>query len=473
MSRLFVLLAAFYVGILQAAPIWEQTESLIQDRLPNAHVGFELRDVKTGEVLLARQSHALFTPASSLKLMTAAAAVKGLGPSFRFETSMWVEKKAIKKKQLKGNLWWRFTGDPTLTYAHVVAMAKKLHGLGVRKIQGNIVLDTSVFSGRTYPMGWSEDSIPWGYFAPVSAFIVDHNRVKLRITPGKRLGDAAELQYVSKSMRLPVQSNVRTVTGEQAKHKCNIWLQPQDNNTFDVRGCWPIGSKSSILSTAVRYPKAWAKSLLVHVLAQQGIEVAGKVVFGKAPTKGVRRVVRHESVSLKALVAIMLKYSDNMVAESLLKTMGHHLYGEGSFAQGLRAREVLLADWTGIDFSKSELFDGSGGSGYNILTPHQLTQLMYVMRNNNDMEPVIKALPVAGKDGTLQHRMQVFNLAKHVVAKTGSMRHVSSLTGYLTTRTGRILAFSVLMDHVLPDINTARLLQHELCDLWVNSPWPV
>ncbi len=450
----------------QASPLLDQAQQLIHHRLPNAHIGFEVRDVKTGQVLLANQPYAAFVPASNLKLLTAAASILGLGKDFRFETSLWLMKNKLKHHTLRGHVWWRFTGDPTFSHKQLVSMVKSLRHLGVRQVDGDIVVDGSRFSGRAYPLGWTEDSLNWAYFAPVTATMVDHNAVRLRMISGARLGDGVKVEPMHLPVPMVFDAQVRTVTQAQADRHCSLWLEADPDNTIHLRGCWPMSSSPKVMHVAVQHPQAWVHTMIKQAFAQQGIVVKGQVRVGRIPAKGVQRVILHQSQPLPYLVKILLKYSDNLMAESLLKTLGHRYYGEGSFAQGVRARESLLAAWAGIDFSKSELYDGSGGSSYNELTPHQLTQLMYVVHHHDNMKPLLSSLPIAGQDGTLQHRMEVFNLAKQVWAKTGSMRHVSSLTGYLTTRTGRILAFSILMDHVLAGTQSARLLQHELCGLF-------
>jgi serine-type D-Ala-D-Ala carboxypeptidase/endopeptidase (penicillin-binding protein 4) len=468
MKRLFFLCLAIFLSVVHAEPVADQAERLIHHRLPNAHIGFEVRDVKTGEVLLAHQPYASFIPASNLKLFTAAASMLGLGKDFRFETAIWTPNKGVKRGVLHGDVLWRFAGDPTLGHRQIDAMVKSLSGLGVKRIEGDVLIDGSRFSGRRYPLGWTQDSLSWAYSAPATAVMVDHNAMAVRMGATSRLGARVPVTLEGVPMAISVDSDVRAVTDEQADKHCNLWLDMTEGNAMHFHGCWPASGHSTVLRVAIQHPDAYARAVILQAFKRYGIDVSGHVRVGRMGVGGMKRAVVHYSRRLHDLIKVLLKDSDNQVAESLIKSLGYQYYKEGSFSQGLRARESLLSGWAGIDFTKSELYDGSGASRYNALTPHQLVQLMYVVQHHAGMKPLLAALPVSGKDGTLQHRMQVFNLAEQVSAKTGSMRNVSSLTGYLTTQKGRLLAFSILMDHVLPGAKSARVLQRELCDLFYN-----
>ena len=469
MKRFLWMLLGLSMSLVQALPLQLQSQQLIDDHLPGAHVGFEVRDAETGKVLLARQAFDHFTPASSLKLMTAAAAVRGLSEDFKFKTTIWSRQHALHHHAIKGGIWWEFAGDPTFSHEQLISMVKALRKRGVKVIRGDVVVDGSHFKGRHYPFGWAEDSLPWGYSAPVTAEMVDHNAIYLALHAGDRLGDPVAIKS-DKQVPFPVKidADVHTVTQAEADSHCNFWVHSDWDNSMHFRGCWPLSSQHKRLHVAVLHPQLWVRKMIEKAFIDQGIVIKGKVRSGMMPKQPLHAMVQHESKSMPHLIKLMLKYSDNLMAESLLKTLGYRYHQMGSFAQGMRVREDLLSQWAGLNFSRSELYDGSGGSRYNMVTPHQMAKLMFVIKHDKAMQPVLQGLPIAGKDGTLAHRMQVFHLAKHVQAKTGSMRHVSSLTGTMQTHSGRVLVFSILMDRALQGVDAARFLQHELCDSWYH-----
>ena len=447
----------------------DDIDTLIANRLPNAHIGYELRAVDTGKVLMSKHADQSFTPASSLKVMTASAALMALGKEYHYETSIWVKKKSLKKHKLKANVWWKFTGDPSFTSEHLTSIVQALKHQGIQEIEGDILIDQSAFSGAFYPWGWTEDSLAWYFFAPVTALMIDQNRFSVSVMPGKHLGDTLAVQATSTTAPMQLSSEIEAVSDEDAKH-CRMNASTTAWNQIHFSGCWPLSQGKSRLHLAFRYPHQVAIEKIKQSLAHQGILLKGKVRVSPTPMpEGLKRIVHHESVPLSRLIQSMLKNSDNMISESLLKTLGRQYGRSGTFVEGLKVRENLLSSYAGLNFSASDLYDGSGGSSYNLVTPHQMAQLMYVIANDKKMDVLKKALPIAGQDGTLSKRMKVFNLKQHVRAKTGSMKHTSSLTGLMTNAYGQVLAFSILMDHIVEPTKEARALQDELCQMWYTT----
>lgn len=439
------------------------TEQVIRHHLPNAHIGFEVRDVITGKTLLSRNAYHNFLPASNMKILTGTAALFGLGTKFAYETSVWVSDQ--KGGDVK-NVWWKFSGDPSLTSTHLIDMAHSLRNLGVKTVNGDVVIDDSVFTGGAYGPGWVVDSMQWAYSAPITGAIINRNAVYVKIKPGARLGELATVTVLNSPIVIGATSSMVTVTQDRADNHCRIDIQESKRNELNFSGCWPISGGAVTKHVAIRNNQQWVKEIVKQTMQSRGIEIKGRIIFGKLPKKGVKRLLVHRSATLPTLVHAMMKHSDNIIAESLFKSLGKHFYGEGSYSQGALAVTHILNKWAQIDLTRSELIDGSGASRYNALTPHQLAQVMYVVAHNRNLNVIQTSLPVSAQDGTLRNRMHVFNLAKHVRAKTGSMHDVSSLTGFLTAHDGRKLAFSILMDHVTTGVQSARQVQHDLVDLF-------
>lgn len=441
-------------------------DDLIEQYSPSSNVGYELIDLETHQVVMEKNAGHAFTPASTLKVMTAAAAILSLGKDYRYTTSVWVESSKIEHSHLHGDLWWRFSGDPSLSTKGVATIVNALKQKGITTIEGDVRIDSQQFSDNFYPWGWSEDSLAWSFFAPITTMMIDQNAGEIRLQGAKHLKQTLDATVYSQGIMMPAASILTTVTDEESEH-CRMFLEMPQWNKIRLKGCWPLAQSKARLKFAYRFPNQVALEKLHIAFNKAGIQVRGRFLLSdkKVPAH-FKRLVVHESAPVHQLVKTMLKLSDNMIAESLLKTLGQQAEGEGSFVAGLRTRASLLESYADLDLTDADLYDGSGGSNYNLVTPHQMTMLMAKIASDPNMHPVIDGLPISGKDGTLQYRMKDQDLKHLVRAKTGGMKHVTTLTGLLQSSTNKHYAFTLFINHAPHSSDQVKRLQEEICRYW-------
>ena len=245
-------------------------------------------------------------------------------------------------------------------------------------------------------------------------------------------------------------------------HHCSLTLNVNEKNKIELGGCWPEGSKGW-QNFSIQNPALFASNVLTHYLTEQGIVLRGHVETGYEP-KGLKLIAKHESKPLHELLQHELKDSDNVYAESLLKTIGYYHTGHGTFQEGVNTEKAELTKLADIDFQQTTINDGSGQSRYDLLMPRQITKLLYSVYHNRKLKKdIMTALPISGVDGTLHYRMRSAMMKGKVHAKTGSMSGVSTLSGYMTAGDGKELIFSIMVNHFLGKIKKARAFQDEVC----------
>lgn len=472
MKKLFLLLTCVSINtyaseMQKPISLSQAIESLIEHNMPTADVGISVKDATSGKTIYERQSYQLFTPASNTKLFSSAAALYHLGENFTFDTSVYANTKKLKSKTLNGNLYIKFSGDPSFRAIHLKKLIANTHKK-INTIKGNVVIDDSQFSGEVYGPGWSQEDLNWYFCAPITSVMINQNTVDVNIIPGSKLGNHAQLKVVDKDFMPYVKvssDKIKTVTYPTAEKHCSLYPKGNSKNNYHVSGCWPISNKARTLHFAIRNPNLLAKQIILSELIKNNIKLNGKIVFGTTPTS-LKTISTHQSRPLKLLLQTVLKDSNNVYAEAITKTLGKYVYNVGSFQEGVNAIENILYDKANLDFNKIVLRDGSGGSRYTLISPRQITRLLFVIHHTPKIAKLFEqALPESGEDGTLKHRMKSFDLKGKLFAKTGSMTGVSTLSGFLTTRNNQKLIFSIMVNHIVGDINEARELQAQIASV--------
>ena len=421
--------------------------------------GVEIRALGGNERLYARNPDVLLTPASTMKVVTLAAVAERLGWDHRFETRL-LTAAPIQDGTLWGDLVVRGAGDPTLDASGAgdafVRWADELRRLGIRRIAGRIIgdddaLDDGALETPGFGSGWAWDDLARGFAAPAGALQHRGNVVEVVVTPGSVAGRAASVQFRQGGSGLDLRSEV--VTAAANRTPAIRLRRPPGQATLVVSGRIPEGAAPLIRTAAVSNPTLFFVRAFKAALQQRGIEVDGQALDvdslpasdGRQPGGDLRPLVRHRSQPLSDVGAAMLKGSRNLYAESLVRHLG---LTSGPGAHAGRSLVVdALAGW-GVDERGAVVADGSGLSRYNYLTARTLVEVLARMyRDPYHRGPMLAALPVAGRDGTLRRRL-IGTAAEGVArAKTGSMRRVRALAGYVDTADGEPVAFAILANN--------------------------
>jgi len=382
-------------------------------------------------------------PASTQKVITALAALLQLGPDFRFTTTL-ESKGSVNNGVLKGDLIARFGGDPTLKRQNIRNMIAVLKKSGVQKIDGNVLIDTSIFASHDKAPGWPWNDMTQCFSAPPAAAIVDRNCFSVSLYSAQKAGDLA---YIRVASYYPVNmfSQVRTLArGSSESQYCELDVVPGDLNRFTLTGCLPQRTEPLPLAFAVQDGASYAGAILKAELNDAGITYTGTLLRQTLVNEPGTVIATTQSAPLHELLKTMLKKSDNMIADTVFRMIGHARFGvPGTWRAGSDAVRQILRQQAGVDIGNTIIADGSGLSRHNLIAPSTMMQvLQYIAQHDSELN-YITMLPLAGHDGSLQYRagLHEAGVDGKVSAKTGSLQGVYNLAGFITTASGQRMAF--------------------------------
>ncbi len=434
----------------------EQIRSLLERKGTNSiRWGVCAARTDTGEVLCAYHADDLFIPASNRKLFVTALALDRLGADFRFTTSLYLSAPIGDDGTVAGDLILRGTGDPTFLNprfhrgsmtATLQEWADGLATLGVRAIQGNLVLDESGFvSGGLPAEGWIKDYETAEYAPRASAVGIAGNRISVSVRPAAQAGRPAIVSLLPANSVVTVEN--RTMTGPRGTPD-TIAVERGTNGPdhLILRGRLALGAPEQVHRVPLEQAARVAGEVFRDCLAKKGITVGGTVSVRNgdlASTPPLSLLVgRYQSPPLKEIIAITNKQSDNYCAEQLFQATAFVLRQRTSYKEAQSFEEEFLAE-IGILPSAANFEDGSGLSRLNLVTPRAVVALLTHMARHKEGQVFRDSLAVAGRDGTLSRRMGQRALGK-IQAKTGSLSIACCLSGYAQTASGHTVAFSIL-----------------------------
>lgn len=447
--------------------------------MPNSWWTILVRDAETGWPLYEKDTGRSFIPASNTKLYTVASALDVLGPDFRYETTLWTDG-VIVDGLLMGNLIVRGSGDPVIggrfndgditeTFR---AWADSLKVRGIHRIEGNIVGDDDVFDDVRLGYGWQFDDLSYWYAAEISALSFNDNCVDFQLV-AQQLNMPAELTWFP-SMTSYISTENASLTVEAGGSIQEGYFREQGSNNFQFSSRVPQGS-TDYESLTVSNPTAYFVHVLRETLLSEGISVGGSPVDVDAITlkpdyQSLDRLFTYYSPPLTDIVRVLLKRSQNLYAEQLLRTVGiespvHDSDLEPGSAEMALARARQVYGAAGVDTLRLQLVDGSGLARQNLVTSTMTANLLSFMYHHSDSatrDAFIQALPVAGVDGTLASRMKGTLAEGNVRAKTGTLGNASALSGFVTTSAGTELIFSIMANHYTESSARPRALQDRI-----------
>jgi serine-type D-Ala-D-Ala carboxypeptidase/endopeptidase (penicillin-binding protein 4) len=449
-----------------------RVQALLQS--PGAAHGFwgiEVVQLPAGRVLFQRDANHLFIPASNMKLFTTAAALEKLGPDYTFRTT--VEAAGLPDAVGRvDNLILVGRGDPNLgsrllPYRPNIRvlgpadrvfqeLADMVKARGVNEVAGDIIADDTYFVYIPFAPDWAQDDLQWGYGAPITALAFNDNSLTLHIIPGAKPGDLAQVQLE------PVpgyyQLNNRLVTGPAGATPSVYVERLPGSMRMDVWGEIGADSDDERESVAIADPPLLMGRLLREALEERGVKIDGDVIARETPRIAAAtqndpppeppRVVlaEHDSLPLREDVKLTDKVSENLHAEMLLRVMARASGKSGSAEQGLDLLRAFAAQ-VGADPAQTVFWDGSGLSRQDLVSPDALVKLLTYMARSANFPDFYTALPIAGVDGTLFERFRGTPAAGCIHAKTGSVEHVNTLSGYMDLPDGQRLAFSIMSNN--------------------------
>jgi D-alanyl-D-alanine carboxypeptidase/D-alanyl-D-alanine-endopeptidase (penicillin-binding protein 4) len=425
---------------------------LASPALDHGYWGILVRSLTADDTLYTLNAGKLMMPASNLKIVTLAAAASRLGWSYSYATRL-LGAGGVQDGALQGDLIVVGSGDPTVGHddpAHAFdTWIESLKGAGIRAIRGRIVGDDNAFDDETLGAGWSWDYLGDGYAAGVSALQFNENVVAVTLAPSGIVGMPATMSFAPHVSGTAVFSDVTTAAAGTAPSIVAHRLP--GNPRVDLHGSIPAGTPAVIRTVSVDNPTLFFVDALRDSLIAHGIVVDGPAVdIDELPASpayaDLRPLAVRQSPPLSALAVRMMKASQNLYAETLLKTVGAAA-GLPTAAGGRDVVRTTLQSW-GIAPSGLVMIDGSGLSRYNLVTPEALVEVLtYVDRDRALRDEFAQALPLAGRDGTAATRMKNTPAENNARIKTGTIANVRTVSGYVKTADGEPLVFSILANN--------------------------
>ena len=424
--------------------------------------GLLIVDAESGETLFQQNADRYFVPASNMKLFATALALAKLGPDFRFHTTLETSGN-VSGGVLTGDLVLVGRGDPNLSNrkfpynlkeefdgAPEKVLAQLADGLvakGVKEIAGNVVGDDSYFPRERYPSGWEIDDMVWEYGAAISSIVVDDNTVTLTLTPGEQPGTAVQATTSPATPDFLVENQV-TTSAPEIKSDLTLTREPGANLVV-VKGTMPAKGPPRKLVLAIQEPAQHAAAILKHLLEERGIRVDGVARDRHTAPKAAEDpaiLAEHVSVPLSDLIKLVNKISQNLHTEMLLRTVARQ---NGPWATPEDLMKVPQDFYASAGIAPDDVIqtDASGLSRHDLVTPRAVVALLAFAQKQPWFETYYGSLPVAGVDGTLEDRMKNTPAAGRIHAKTGSVEHVRTLSGFAETPGGRRLIFSFLSNN--------------------------
>jgi D-alanyl-D-alanine carboxypeptidase/D-alanyl-D-alanine-endopeptidase (penicillin-binding protein 4) len=449
-----------------AQTLTQRLDSLLDAPPLNRHLwGIAIADAD-GRTIFTRNADRLFIPASNTKLLVSAAAAVLLPPDWTARTSLYGTG-PVSNGVLQGHLVLYGRGDPTMgrrcfsvdTTAHGVCqadafaslrdLARALAARGITAIAGDIVGDGSWFEPSTIHPAWETGDLAWWYAAPVSGLGFTDNSLEVTTT-GTTPGAPASVTIWPDFGNTVLENRTRTVA-EGSRSTFDI-IRDAASGRLVSFGDVPLSGRSRTSYVAVEDPNLYTALALRQALTEVGIAVLGgtrstadSMLFGD--TRAGTALAEVASRPVRDWIFPILNTSQNWYAEMLLKTLGRTRSGEGSWQSGLAVIRRFLIDSVGVDSTEVSQSDGSGLSAQNLVTPAAFLRVLSYMRKHPRFEVFAAGLPRSGLPGSLRNRFLGTPLEGQVLAKTGSISGVNTLSGYVTTRGGKTLLVSIQANH--------------------------
>jgi D-alanyl-D-alanine carboxypeptidase/D-alanyl-D-alanine-endopeptidase (penicillin-binding protein 4) len=504
------------LALLAATPGFSQTslcaqlQALTQDSQSRWGISVTTLD---GAPVCQLNSAQLFRPASNAKLFTAITALSLFGPQQVFETDLVADRQPAPT--LEGNLTLRGGGDAYLSERSmpykppseaaprapkprnpIEDLADAVAATGIRHVTGDIVGEDTIWPYEPYVPSWELEDATDSDGAPVSALSIDDNTVALTLTAGSDPASFLGFTFHPEEPYYRVEMQAKAVAdGRPAQVRLD---KRPGSPLVEVYGTLPLG-KSYTDELSIDDPALFAAQTLKSLLESRGLVIDGQARAEHRPPnvtasfliqinqpltlrpmpQGVPLskinqpqllpvIARHVSPSLIEDVTLTLKVSQNLHAELLLHLLGQQFAEQGSTAQSARVIRQFVIQAAHVAAGDFLLYDGSGLSSHDLVTPRSITQLLVYAATEAWFPQFKAALPIGGVDGSLQSRFSGQDepqLKGMVFAKTGSLGESRALSGYLTCATGHTLVFSILEDNHLPGSTADRTLMDHIVAL--------
>lgn len=420
----------------------------------DASIGICVQVLESNELLYELNKDKLLIPASTMKLITSATALELLGPKYRFETKLGYTGKIGTTNSLKGNLVVFGGADPVLGSEHfqehyfgehfLKVWAQKIKSVGISKVEGDLILDGSIYDSEKIPSTWIWEDIGNYYGAGANAFTIYDNLFRIVFQSPRKVGKITTVISMNPNIEgLEIKNEV--LSADNNSDMAYVFGSPLDKKRV-IRGTIPRNRKAFIIKAAIHNPEEILAQELLKYLAIEGVFISGKIRFEKVNKKDLKIVYIQDSPTLEEIIKVLNYESINLFAEHLLKQIAVENNCIGSREKGI---EIIMDFWQSKEILAENIYieDGSGLSHFNAVSPQFFTNVLNYMANTSLYKTeFLNSLPAAGKGTLSRFNSNLFpdNVLK---AKSGSMTRVRCYAGYLKLDSGKTVSFSIMVNH--------------------------
>lgn len=401
-----------------------------------------VKDLQTGATILSHNAGQPLIPASNRKIVVFALAIEKLGPEYRFRTELGLTVDVLGAGGvLGGTVVLRSNGDPTMRNRFLSQKNPNsvlrgwiagLVSMGIKRVNGDFVIDASAFGWEQdqYPEAWDASHRNHAYAMLPSALALNENLLRVSVKPSSQVGAPGRVLLYPTNEGIGIINQTKTASGSQ--QGLDAKFTPDGRNLI-VAGRIGRRIRTHVVNVPLARPIDYISGIAGDALRAEGIELAGEVRVVFDPNEGrryriVRTVGKNESVPLIELLRIMMRDSDNFLAEQLWRATAYRVLGLGDSASARRLEQAWY-DSHGLRGIVPG-YDGSGLSRKNRVSASALVSILLTIHASPFRAYLFDSLPASGRSGTLRHRTMGAR-AGRVVAKTGSLSGAASLSGFI------------------------------------------
>jgi len=449
LSRTFAFILASILTFAAAAPVLAQAlpqeveAALARAKVPRDAVTMLVVDAEgVRPPRLAWRSQVPVNPASIMKLVTTYAALDLLGPAFTWQTPVYVDG-PVRNGVLEGNLYIQGQGDPKLVIERLWLLLRRVKGLGIQSIQGDIVLDRSAFEVAENDPNAFDGEGQRPYNAAPDALLVNFKSVVMTFQPDRGT-QTARVSYDPPLAGVATQAAVPLAAGECGDWRSALAGDFADPARLGFAGSYPAACGEKTWAVAYADPRSYAARAVGGLWAEMGGRLQGQVRDGRVPA-GLRPAFEAASPPLAEVIRDINKYSNNVMAQQLFLTLGLQQKKRGT----LDASRATLRQWwndrIGTGEGQPVIDNGSGLSRDERISAAALARMLQVAWRSPLMPELTSSLPASGVDGTLRKRALRSGGAAHL--KTGTLRDAAGVAGYVHGASGHRWVVVAIANH--------------------------
>ncbi len=453
------LLSVFSFGIAvcaQELPV-EIASELQQAGIPEEAAGIVVRPVDSPEPKILHNAGAVFHPASTMKVLTAYAALELLGPAFTWQTGAYITGD-LKDGILYGDLIIKGSGDPSFSQTDLWLFIRKIQDSGIREIHGKVVLDRSIFERMNFDASAFDAAPLKPYNAGPDGLLLNEKKIDVYFVPHE---DRDEVE-----VRLePRMEGITIIPPVASSSACGDWKNGVavhfDDRMAYFEGEYPLacGTRTWAIHPFQMSDRRYFERVFVKLWRESGGIFSGQVEEGILPADA-RLKAEWTSQELGLIVSAVNKYSNNVMARQLLLTLAQEFYGAGATTeQGV----AVIKNWLtqkGIGADELVIENGSGLSREEKISPFSMAEILNAAFISPVMPELVSSLPVVGRDGTMSKRLRDDPVAGKAHIKTGAINGVRAIAGYVLAKSGRRYLVVCMINH--PDARSSRQMLNRL-----------